>query len=117
VGIPDPAAEDAGGWILCRRRARAADHQWKRGDDFRPGHNAGAHGLSDRSFPNPGEWRSEAGVLGAAGYEKRVGKLHLGPEVRYTWWTRPALDVQGSRGFRILSNQNQVDVLLTVRFP
>lgn len=65
----------------------------------------------------PGEWRSELGIIGAAGFEKRVGKLHIGPEVRYTWWTRPALDVEGSRGFSILSNRNQVDVLLTVRLP
>jgi alpha-mannosidase len=65
----------------------------------------------------PGEWRSEVGVAGVAGYEKRLGKLHIGPEVRYTRWTHPSLDVQGSRGFSILSNQNQVDVLLTVRFP
>ena len=65
----------------------------------------------------PGEWRSEVGVLGAVGFEARVGKVHIGPEVRYTWWTRPPLDVQGSRGFSILSNQNQVDVLLTVSFP
>jgi hypothetical protein len=65
----------------------------------------------------PGEWRSEVGVAGIAGYQKRVGRLHIGPEVRYTWWTRPALDVSGSQGFFILSNRNQVDVLLTVRFP
>jgi hypothetical protein len=65
----------------------------------------------------PGEWRAEVGIVGAAGFEKRLGKLHIGPEVRYTWWTRPALDVQGSRGFSILSNRNQADVLLTVRFP
>jgi hypothetical protein len=65
----------------------------------------------------PGEWRSEVGVAGVAGYEKHVGRLHIGPEVRYTWWTRPSLDIEGSRGFSILSNRNQVDVLLTVRFP
>jgi hypothetical protein len=65
----------------------------------------------------PGEWRSEVGVAGVAGYQKRVGRRHIGPEVRYTWWTRSSLNVSGSQGFFILSNRNQVDVLLTVRFP
>jgi len=66
---------------------------------------------------NAGEWRSEVGVIGTAGIEGRLDKVHIGPEVRYTWWTRPALDVQGSQGFSILSSRNQVDVLITVRFP
>jgi hypothetical protein len=55
--------------------------------------------------------------VSAAGIEKRWGPLHIAPEVRYTRWNRPAVGVFGSRGFTIQSTQNQVDLMVGIRFP
>jgi hypothetical protein len=65
----------------------------------------------------PGAWETTHGVVGAAGIEKRIGPLHIAPEVRYTFWTSPAVNEFGSHGFSILSSQHQVDLLLGIRFP
>jgi hypothetical protein len=65
----------------------------------------------------PGSWSTTHGVVGAIGIEKRWGPLHIAPEVRYTRWNKPAVDVNGSHGFSIQSTQNQVDLLVGIRFP
>jgi hypothetical protein len=65
----------------------------------------------------PGSWDTTHGVVCAVGIEKRWGPLHLAPEVRYTRWNRQAVDVEGSHGFSIQSTQNQVDLLVGIRFP
>jgi hypothetical protein len=70
---------------------------------------------SERTFP--GSWDTTHGVVGALGMEKRVGPLHIAPEVRYTRWNRRAVDINGSRGFSIQSTQDQVDLLVGIRFP
>jgi hypothetical protein len=67
--------------------------------------------------PIPGSWSTTHGVVSAVGIEKRWGPLHIAPEVRYTRWNRPAVEVFGSRGFSIQSSQNQVDLLVGIRFP
>ena len=68
-------------------------------------------------FHNPGEWQTTQGVVAAAGIEERLGPLRLGPEVRYTHWKVPALDLQGSHGFSVQSPRNRVEVFLDLRFP
>jgi hypothetical protein len=65
----------------------------------------------------PGQWQTTHGVLGVAGIEKRAGPLHIAPEVRYTYWTQPALQYYGSHGFTLLSSQHQVDLLVGITFP
>jgi hypothetical protein len=67
----------------------------------------------------PGDWETTHGVVAAAGIEKRLWRLplRLAPEVRYTYWTRPAVEVFGSRGFSVVSTQHQVDVMLGITFP
>jgi hypothetical protein len=65
----------------------------------------------------PGQWQTTHGVLGVAGIEKRAGPLHIAPEVRYTYWTQPALQFYGSHGFTLLSSQHQVDLLVGITFP
>jgi hypothetical protein len=70
---------------------------------------------SERTLP--GSWLTTHGVVAALGIEKRWGPLHIAPEVRYTRWNRPAVDVNGSHGFTFQSTQNQVDLLVGIRFP
>jgi hypothetical protein len=64
-----------------------------------------------------GVWETTHGVIGAAGIEKHVGPLHIAPEIRYTFWTSPAVNESGSHGFSIQSQQHQVDLLVGIRFP
>jgi hypothetical protein len=70
---------------------------------------------SERTIP--GSWDTTHGVVSAAGIEKRWGPLHIATEVRYTRWNRLAVDVNGSHGYSIQSTQNQVDLLVGIRFP
>ena len=63
-----------------------------------------------------GEWETTHGVLGEAGIEKRFGPLRIAPAVRYTFWTRPAVEVYGSRGFQVVSTQHQADILVGLTF-
>lgn len=65
----------------------------------------------------PGRWDTTHGVVGAVGIGKRLGPLRIAPEVRYTRWNKPAVDVNGSHGFSIQSTQNQVDLLVGISFP
>ena len=44
-------------------------------------------------------------------------RLRISPEVRYTRWNKPALDVYSSHGFSIQSKQNQVDLMVGISFP
>ena len=62
-------------------------------------------------------WDTTHGVVGVAGIEKRIGRLRIAPEVRYTRWNKPAVDVYGSHGFSIQSTQNQVDLMVGISFP
>jgi hypothetical protein len=64
-----------------------------------------------------GQWDTTHGVIGAAGFEKHVGPLRIGPEVRYTYWTGSALDLAGSQGFFVRSSRHQVDILIGIHFP
>jgi hypothetical protein len=65
----------------------------------------------------PGDWDTTHGVVVAGGIERRAGPLRLAPEVRYTYWNKPSVDVSGSQGFSIQSSQHQVEILLGIRFP
>jgi hypothetical protein len=65
----------------------------------------------------PGGWDVTHGVIGTAGIEKRAGPLRIAPEVRYTFWTSPALDIYGSHGYFVQSSQHQVDLLLGIHIP
>jgi hypothetical protein len=65
----------------------------------------------------PRSWDTTHGVLAAAGIEKRAGPLRIVPEIRYMHWNRPAVGVFGSRGFSIVSAQDQVDLLVGITFP
>lgn len=65
----------------------------------------------------PGLWDTTHGVVAAAGIERRLGPLRFVPEVRYVRWNKPAVEEFGSRGFSIVSTQNQVDLLVGITFP
>jgi hypothetical protein len=65
----------------------------------------------------PGSWRTTHGIVAAGGIERRFGKIRIAPEVRYTFWTAPGVDIQGSRGFSIEGAQHQVDLLVGITFP
>ena len=56
------------------------------------------------------------GIVGVAGFESRWGRLTLAPEVRYTRWTSPAIDLNGPHGYSLQSTQDQVLVLLGISF-
>jgi hypothetical protein len=65
----------------------------------------------------PGGWDVTHGVTGTAGIEKRAGPLRIAPEVRYTFWTSPALEIYGAHGYFVQSSQHQIDLLLGISFP
>ena len=65
----------------------------------------------------PGSWNTTHGVVGTAGIEKHAGPLHIAPEVRFTWWNQPALDLSGSHGFAVQSTRHQVDLMVGITFP
>lgn len=73
--------------------------------------------LAHSSTNVPGIWDTTHGLVLAAGIDHHLGPVHLAPEVRYTRWNRPAVDLSGSRGFSIQSSQNQVDLMLNLRWP
>ena len=54
------------------------------------------------------------GAVVGAGIELGSERLRFSPEFRYTRWKDKAIDIQGSRGFMVQSNQNQIDVLLGI---
>ena len=65
------------------------------------------------TFRSEFDYVSHGAVVGA-GIELGSGRVRFSPEFRYTRWKDKAIDIQGSRGFIIQSNQNQVDVLLGI---
>ncbi len=54
------------------------------------------------------------GAVVGAGIELGSGRLRFSPEFRYTRWKDKAVNIQGSRGYSVQSNQNQMDVLLGI---
>jgi hypothetical protein len=71
--------------------------------------------LSDST--GPGQWKEWThGLVVMTGVERRFGRLRVSPELRFTHWTSPAIQLDGSRGFSIRSTRNQVDVLLGFSF-
>jgi hypothetical protein len=65
----------------------------------------------------PGAWDVTHGVVGVAGIEKRAGPVGIAPEVRYTFWTSPALNIYGPQGYLVQSSQHQVDLMVGIHFP
>lgn len=66
---------------------------------------------------NPERINTTHGLVIAAGIEKRLMRLRIAPEIRYTYWNRPAFDVaRGDYGPWFQSSQNQVDFLLGITF-
>lgn len=70
-----------------------------------------------REYDLPGAWDTTHGVVAAAGIEKRVGRLRIAPEVRYTYWNKPAVEESGSQGFYLASSQHQVELMVGITFP
>jgi hypothetical protein len=68
-------------------------------------------------FTAPGIWNTTRGVVAGAGVEHRTGPVRVEPEVRYIRWNRPAIEEFGPRGFSIVSTQNQVQLMLGLRWP
>ncbi len=56
------------------------------------------------------------GIAVAGGLRLNVGLARIAPEIRYTRWTSPAFDEQGSRGFFVRSTQNQLEFLVGLTF-
>jgi hypothetical protein len=70
--------------------------------------------LTHLEFDVRGPWDSTHGAVGAAGFERRVGRLRMAVEIRYIFWNKPAVEEYGSRGFTILSSRHQVDFLIGI---
>src|SRR5690348_1463260 len=69
-----------------------------------------------RSYTQTDPYKTTHGVLVAGGLETRFGPIHLSPEIRYTHWSSPALNVEGPRGFHYQMAQEQLDVLVGISF-
>ena len=65
------------------------------------------------TFRSDFDYVSHGAVVGA-GIELGSERVRFSPEFRYTRWKDKAIDIQGSRGFMVQSNQNQMDVLLSI---
>ncbi len=59
--------------------------------------------------------RSHVGAVVAAGVEKRIGRIRLVPEIRFTRWRADGAELEYPE-FTVRSNPNQVDVLLGIGF-
>ena len=51
------------------------------------------------------------GLVIGGGFKIPVSHFHVSPEIRYTRWNKPFLNVGGSHGFGYSSQQNQVELL------
>jgi hypothetical protein len=60
--------------------------------------------------------RTTAGVVGGGGVDVRLRRLHVEPEVRYTFWTRRHFGEPSPSYYGLFSNRNQVEVLLGIKF-
>jgi hypothetical protein len=69
-----------------------------------------------RSYTMPDPYQTTHGLVVAGGFDAGFGSIHLSPEVRYTHWSSPALNVQGSHGYYYQMSQEQVDVLVGISF-
>jgi hypothetical protein len=69
------------------------------------------------SYGIPGSWETTHGVVGVAGIEKRFGPLRIAPEIRYTHWNQPSINVNSIHDLSIYTRQDQVDFLIGIRFP
>jgi hypothetical protein len=89
------------------------------------------HGYSDQSgcvydFPQGGytcssgryqaSWPTTHGVAVGGGFEFSVGKLQFAPEVRYIHWNQQALYGYFGDGPSYGSTQDEVDILLGIRW-
>jgi hypothetical protein len=68
------------------------------------------------SYTAPDPYQTTHGLVVAGGLDTRFGPIYLSPEVRYTHWSSPALNVQGSHGYGYQMSQEQVDVLVGISF-
>lgn len=59
-------------------------------------------------------WDVSHGLVVGGGIQLGIGALRLSPEVRYTYWKNPAINVFGPQGYAFQSAQNQVDVLVGI---
>jgi hypothetical protein len=51
------------------------------------------------------------GLVIEGGFNIPASHFHISPEIRYTRWNSPFLDVQGSHGFGYFSQQDQIEIL------
>jgi len=62
------------------------------------------------------DWATSHGIVIGGGVDLGIGRVHLSPGVRYTRWNNSAVSVAISDGVGFQSSQNQVDVVLGVRW-
>ncbi len=69
-----------------------------------------------RQFDGPGQWETTHGFVLTGGIEKRLGRIRFSPEIRYTRWNRPSINLGGSHLQLVLGSQNQFDAMVGVSF-
>ena len=62
------------------------------------------------------EFSRSGGFVVSGGNERSLGRWTFNPEVRYTHWSKPFVNVAGSHGFRYQGTASQVDFLLGISF-
>jgi len=67
-------------------------------------------------YSNKTDWQTSHGIVIGGGVDAGIGRLRLSPGVRYTRWNNTAISVFISDGPAFHSTQNQVDVVLGVRW-
>ncbi len=61
-------------------------------------------------------WPTTYGAVAGGGLRISAGRITFAPELRYTHWNKPAVQVSFGDGPTYISGQNQVDFLLGVSF-
>jgi hypothetical protein len=65
----------------------------------------------------PGSWETTHGLVLAGGMEKPLGLLHLSPEIRYTRWNQPSVEVGGYHLLLVEGALNQLDLMVGITIP
>ncbi len=70
------------------------------------------------STSEPPEIRERAtpGIMAGGGVDIPIGRLHVMPEARYTWWTERYVGSSSGNTFNLWSNRNEVQVLVGLTF-
>jgi hypothetical protein len=76
-------------------------------------YDSAGHIISVSSTKLDANYDTTHGLVIEGGFNLPVSRFHIAPELRYTYWNKPLLDIGGSHGFFYSSQQDQVEMLFS----